>query len=424
MTSVGWIDFSSEHRKKVCDVLSVLGGRGVMDELGIGVIRDTFSDAMFPGISTLHTRPKYFFILSRIIREYCELPDQKRQKLDLGQHLDKEELWCRQQLATRYAEQENVTGIIGISLSGREDRNVKQLPSTMYWTGLRTFGLVRSDLSRGQFIREHSGKKTLREVLAHTSKLKGDDEDADAHDLPPVCRLPSEEDEDHYWQKLAITLTATEAEFLKDQIIARRPKSLLAVILNNPKAVKAVARLPRNASFEKLMTLPFMQELKDDTLQKTVLLARDFWRILRGAHIRYNMLLHERFGQPGSYDSLWDEWQREMRAFDWQSWDIDFIWHLVELHQSKLRGHTKTFIKSWSEIAEHGADADYIDELVIRQERANKGKRARLRPGAKNQKIKKWTGIDVINYRFAQVRTLIEDVARGMSGEADPDVGR
>ena len=76
---------------------------------------------------------------------------------DLGQHLDKKELWCRQQLAGRYTDQENVTGIIGISLSDREDRNVKQLPSTMYWTGLREFGLVRSNLSRGQFIREHSG---------------------------------------------------------------------------------------------------------------------------------------------------------------------------------------------------------------------------------------------------------------------------
>ena len=80
MSHVGWIDFSSAHRKKVGDVLSVLGGRGVMDELGIGVIRDAFSDAMFPGISTLHTRPKYFFILTRILREYCELPERKRRK--------------------------------------------------------------------------------------------------------------------------------------------------------------------------------------------------------------------------------------------------------------------------------------------------------------------------------------------------------
>ena len=317
-----------------------------------------------------------------------------------------------------------MTGIIGISLSDREDRNVKQLPSTMYWTGLREFGLVRSSLSRGQFIREHSGNKTIREVLAHTSKLKGDDEDADEHNLPSVCRLPAEDDEDHYWQQLAITLTATEAEFLKTQITATHPKSLLAVILNNPQAVKAVVRLPRNATFEKLTALPFMQKIKDESLQKTVYLARDFWVIMRGAHIRYNMLLHERFGQPRSYDSLWGEWQAKMKAFDWSSWDLDLIWHLVDRQNSRLRGHTKTFITSWSTIAEHGADEASIDALVIRQERANKGKRARLRPGAKNQKIKKWTGINVINYRFAQVRTLVEDVARGISGEANPDAGR
>ncbi len=33
MTSVGWIDFSSEHRDKVRTVLDLLRQRGVVDEL-------------------------------------------------------------------------------------------------------------------------------------------------------------------------------------------------------------------------------------------------------------------------------------------------------------------------------------------------------------------------------------------------------
>lgn len=50
MTSLGWIDFSSEDSAKVRTVLDLLSDTGVIDELGIGVIRDSFADRMFPGI--------------------------------------------------------------------------------------------------------------------------------------------------------------------------------------------------------------------------------------------------------------------------------------------------------------------------------------------------------------------------------------
>jgi hypothetical protein len=60
MASVGWIDFSSEHRDKVRTVIDLLKTQGVVDELGIGIIRDSFADRLFPGVSTIQTRAKYF----------------------------------------------------------------------------------------------------------------------------------------------------------------------------------------------------------------------------------------------------------------------------------------------------------------------------------------------------------------------------
>ena len=50
-SSIGWIDFSSEHRDRVRTVLALVAEKGVVDELGIGVLRDTFA----PGISTIQT---------------------------------------------------------------------------------------------------------------------------------------------------------------------------------------------------------------------------------------------------------------------------------------------------------------------------------------------------------------------------------
>lgn len=72
MSSIGWIDFSSEHRDKVRTVLDLLKKRGVVDELGMGVIRDTFADRMFPGISTIQTRAKYFTLVAYRVQAFIE----------------------------------------------------------------------------------------------------------------------------------------------------------------------------------------------------------------------------------------------------------------------------------------------------------------------------------------------------------------
>ena len=38
---LGWIDFSKEEREKVLDVINLLSEDGAVDELGIGIIRDS-----------------------------------------------------------------------------------------------------------------------------------------------------------------------------------------------------------------------------------------------------------------------------------------------------------------------------------------------------------------------------------------------
>lgn len=57
---IGWVDFSKTERDKVVSILRLLGTQTALDELGIGTVRDAFSDMFFPGISTLQTRAKYF----------------------------------------------------------------------------------------------------------------------------------------------------------------------------------------------------------------------------------------------------------------------------------------------------------------------------------------------------------------------------
>ena len=425
MASVGWIDFSSEHRDKVRTVIDLLTKQGVVDELGIGVIRDSFADRMFPGVSTIQTRAKYFVLTALLIHDYDRQTESKKEKESLDDYLSHWEKWCRIQLAKRYGDRGEGLGIIGISFGERRDRDVQRPPSSVYWNGLRTFGIVRSRLSLSEFGRDISGRRSLGAILDQTNRLKGDDLDADAENGPRI-RVPDVEED--YWDNLTITLTPTEAEFLRQQITASVPDSLLGQILLDETATEQIIKLKRNAKFADMAELPFLRDLKREELRKTVRRARDFWTILEGAHIRYNCLLQSRFGTSAGAaqcDEYWETWIRGLETFNWSEWDTDFMWQLVEQHGSNVRPSTKKFVNGWIDQAHAGAtDLDACDQLVIDQERTNKTARARLRPNAKDEHVDGWIGLSELAYRLPQVRTLVEDIQRGESEEADPDVGR
>lgn len=57
---LGFINFSSEEQLKMHQVIQAIQEHQAIDELGLGRIRDAFSNKLFPGISTLHNRAKYY----------------------------------------------------------------------------------------------------------------------------------------------------------------------------------------------------------------------------------------------------------------------------------------------------------------------------------------------------------------------------
>ena len=61
MATIGWIDFSTNDRDRIGSVLDLLSPEGMVDELGLGPIRDALANQLFPGISTIQTKAKYFF---------------------------------------------------------------------------------------------------------------------------------------------------------------------------------------------------------------------------------------------------------------------------------------------------------------------------------------------------------------------------
>lgn len=420
MTSLGWVDFSSEHRSRVQTVIDLLHEKGVVDELGIGIIRNSFADRMFPGISTIQTRAKYFTLTACLIKDY-ELNHSRRDSgKSLEEYLERQEKRCRIQLVERYGDSWQNLGIIGGSFGLDRYRDVVRKPSSIYWNGLRTFGMISPNVSLAEFSNLLSKPSyMLRTLVEETGRDRGDDLDADDRSL---IRVVAPEVDGSFWDQMDIVLTDEEARFLRQQITATQADSLIGQILLDEKALNQVLKLSRNARFETFAELPFIQNLNNPELVRTVEHARDFWRILYGAHIRYNCLLQEHFGEQELYDKfekLWEEWCEDISDFP-SHWDTSFLWERVASHGSRLPSYTRNFVEMWIEETRNGArNTDQCNELVRIQEQNNKRGRARLRPKNQGEQVGEWLGLSTLEYRLPQVLQIVRDIYDGEGEAAD-----
>ena len=61
-------DTSEHERRSVLELVSALNEPGTLDELGIGAIRGTIADTLFPGTGTIQTRARYFLFIPWILQ--------------------------------------------------------------------------------------------------------------------------------------------------------------------------------------------------------------------------------------------------------------------------------------------------------------------------------------------------------------------
>jgi hypothetical protein len=412
MSLLGWIDFSSEHRDKVRTVLDLLKKRGVVDELGIGVIRDAFADRMFPGISTIQTRAKYFTLVAYRVRAFIERSGNKE---TLEDYLSFHEKRDRIKLVENHGKAREL-GIVGGTFGVDWNQDVVRKPSSIYWNGLRTFGFIKPDISLSEFSsRLGKGKTSIKDVLRGS---KEDDGDVvhNWEDEQPRVTIPNPDPD--YWETLRIHLTHQEARLLRQHITDQEPDSLIGQMLLNPKWLEEALHFPVKGAFEDFCELPFLQAVKVPGLTAAVELARDFWRIMKGAHIRYNCLLQEGADDPTLGDAFqeeWEQWLDEMNPFP-SSWDDTSLWELVGTRARSI-GPTRSFVTQWIEQTRQGCpDLAKCDHLVRLQERQNKGSRARLAAENRGGHPSDWVGLHDLNYRLPVALQILHDIHHGQRG--------
>jgi len=380
---IGWVDFSKEERNKVLATLKLLGTQTALDELGIGVVRDAYADILFPGISTIQTRAKYFVLIPYIFAK-AEKQSYTRNREVLQWINDFED-----KLVPVLVQNSDpkVTGIIG-SEAIKQKRTVKMKPTSIYWNGLRTFEIIRnSKISLSQACNIVMTKSQKNK--ASSLKLDGetfDDENANHGDF--VLFSPIRPDY-NFEKEINIELTYPEAAFISDKITRAMgtKNSLLAFLIKHKLRVN---------SFEEMNITILPGQLKRDYQ-----LARNFADFIIGAHLRYNVI-YSNYEDAGMISDF-EKWKTN---FDWRNFDIDEIFDRI-----KRNDRTKEFCAKFLNIIKHD-DITALDELIVNREKEVKPGRAKLH----NPTEYRYTPVHnyKLDYRFGTANVIVNDIVDGL----------
>jgi hypothetical protein len=388
---IGWIDFSKEERNKVVSILRLLGTQNALDELGVGTVRDGFSDLMFPGISTLQTRAKYFVLIPYLF-SLAEKRSFKNQR-EVLDFIHAQETQLVQTLVSHSPA--SADGIIG-SRNYKQGKTVKMKPSSIYWSGLRATSILRyPDMSIDTACRitlERSRKRHEVALKTESDESGADDRDALSGGLPVIFSpITAEYD---FMKEANIDLTHKEAGYLYSQFVGSPGTcdSLTAYLLRNKTPFPSFDAIPS----DKL----------DGTLPHTVSLAQDFSRFIYGAHLLYNVIYAEGCNYQ---DDLTEEIQDQFT--DWlekyESIDLDDV-----IATTRCPVETGRFLRLFDS-AMRKKDIGAARELVIHRERQVKPNRAKLNH-PDQYRYERPVHYYMMDYRYGTAKTIIADILNGL----------
>jgi hypothetical protein len=357
-----WLDSSDAERRRALDVVDLLREDGTVDELGIGVIRDAVADRLFPGTSTIQTRVRYFLFIPWLL---CDLRRSDAPEVRFFRVLRQRQDQLRRSLMSGGEK----TGVIGF----RAGRDVKRLPSSVYWHGLWRWGVLRVPGSERDFARSLARRSSPAARLLNDDREPVDGGELEAWDPempgPPVGWL----------SKTTFRLTAEEAAYLEHRIGVGAPDSLLALLVHR-NCDPGDARFPWESV--RAVELPA-------ALALAVEHARCLSETMHGAALLYNLLLaEEKRGADlvESYRNHLASWWVGLRG-RWDAivaWDLAVLFGVLASWGARVSARTRGFVESWVATARHARRIEDIledratREMIRARERSLKGPRARL----------------------------------------------
>jgi hypothetical protein len=281
------------------------------------------------------------------------------------------------------------------------------MPSAIYWSGLRRWGIRAYSGSVEQLIRTMDA----RHRFARSPVRDDDGELVDG--LPPAWNpyLPRSP-EGFPDEPLTFDLTADEAEFLRDRVRAEAGGSMLDMVLEPEIELSSVAfpwHHPDLASFPA-------------GLQERLHHAQRFSEAMHGAALLYNLLLARQKGVDDwaeGYEDRLASWAADLdgQAGAHVRWDRTGFWSLVFTANPRVHPFAQRFVTDWAALLDqHGFHIENnknAAELVARRERELKGPQARL---GNQRALDNWTGASgdrQYDFRWRNARIVAADIRAG-----------
>lgn len=387
MNYFGWIDFSRKDRELARDIIAALNDKGAVDEMGIGVIRDAFSDYFFPGTSTIQTSAKYFFLVSYQLENLTRFPVPNPERV-----LRENERECSFAMWKSLSpEKRKKEGIFGRTFFERGAKDwVKRTPSVIYWRGIRELGFWRCDneLSLQEFLRVSSSREAI--PVESDEDLKNGKKWAPDYEKSWHWNLPPPEARGNWQNSPDIKLTPGEARFFLEQITHEQPDSMFAFL--------APFRRELPARFADIGELELPAHLREAWL-----LAEKFSEFMWPAQLRFNALL-------GNEEAIahWDDYETEWLAEAAEEVDLNAIFSFLKLEAHRQLRH---FLEKLEMVYKSG-NIEALDKLLSERECQLKGK-SRMKLGKKNPYYQEhWVGSQELQYRYGNARRLFRDVVK------------
>lgn len=398
-----WLDHSEEQRRRVLDVVSLFKEKSTVDELGIGTIRDAFSDLLFPGTSAPQTRARYFLFVPWM---YLQLEAARTASVDVAAKARREEL----RLAERLLACGETAGVIG-RLAGK---NLQRLPSNIYWSGLQLFGICRFDGGQDTYHRSLDAfYRRTRSVVRNDDREIEVAPRANWHAVPnPPVGFP---------EQVSLGLTQPEAEYLRDRIAVSALNSVFAHVVRATKAGEAPDfpwAHPRLAEFP-------------EPNRAQLLHAQNFSELMHGAALLYNLILAEASKNPermAEYRTGMAAWAQmvDSRFELFATWDQAAFWMCAESEGARIGPSTRAFVARWWALAltelrpQLISDSPQARELIANREIYLKGPLARVRD---KRALDRWgggSGTGRMDYRWPNAKRIADDILTALepSGHA------
>lgn len=401
---LGWVDYSRQERETIKELLKVLGESSSLDELGVGIVRDSISDLLYPGTSVLHTRAKYYILIPELFKKAMNsgltTGSEVRRQIDSDQDAIARAL-------RRAIDEETGTKAAGI-IGGRSDRAVKMKPTRIYWNALRTTGILCNPaLSYDDACSAVAGYNKKKQNIEF--KKETDDDGGDAADALSssftIFNAPCRQTIENYLQNPTLYLSKDEATYLKEQFL-RVP------IMKNT-LMEYCLRTNNSFSGMALNDIDEMPNMSAE-LKNRLMLAKEFANFIYGAYIVYNLLFWENGGEFATEES---KKNIEKRYAQWKQENMGLphreeILKLVSGHE-----HYKAALRDFLIRFEAAVDANTSDvcsdeekSLVKARERSCKREKAKIGRDYPFGEIQ----TAPMNYRHGTGQTIIFDILKGL----------